>query len=288
MPMSSQYAATSEPVPRAIQRIQFVARSLLSLALAIAASSPGTAPDSYGANSPMRTIAKGFVFGEPTAAKRDPIARLKRLPIGSLDRDIASYPQRALDGAIRRGFCCHGNLPGQIGLDIGLPFFDGIGERTGWTAFDHCYHLGPHLDVSGVGNHFFDVSNPIPAKARFHAQGIIALDDDPGAARIDHLALRRRPGIGRFRAVEANFGMRPIAKRFVAGLPTAAESVRCPRFNYLPLSPGKRLAVLGDDLCLAHQWNITVNDVRAISLYHNPLVPGIAFFVPCHGFSALS
>jgi hypothetical protein len=61
-------------------------------------------------------------------AKRDPIARLKRLPIGSLDRDITRHPQRAGYGAIRRDFCCQGNLLGQIGLNIGLTFFDGIGK----------------------------------------------------------------------------------------------------------------------------------------------------------------
>ena len=76
----------------------------------------------------MGTIAQGFDARKATTAKGDPMARLKRLSIGSLDRDFSGHPQRAGYGAIRRDFGDHGNLLGQIGLDVGLTFLDGIGQ----------------------------------------------------------------------------------------------------------------------------------------------------------------
>ena len=73
-----------------------------------------------------------------------------------------------------------------------------------------------------MGDHFFDVSDPIPAESRMDAQGIIALDDDVRATRIDHLALRQHTGISRFRTVEVNLSLPPLAHRFLPGLLTAA------------------------------------------------------------------
>jgi hypothetical protein len=134
-----------------------------------------------------------------------------------------------------------------------------------------------------MGDHFFDVSDPIPAESRMDAQGMIALDDDVRATRIDHLALRQHTGISRFRTVEVNISMRPIAEWFLAGLPTSAESVYFTRFKRFSLFPRKWLTVLGDDLCLAYQWDITVNDEGAVPPYHNLLaVVGIASIIHCH------
>ncbi len=40
--------------------------------------------------------------------------------------------------------------------------------------------------------------------------------------------------------------------------------------------------MLGDDLCLAYQWDITVNDEGAVALYYNLLaVVGIASIIRC-------
>jgi hypothetical protein len=77
--------------------------------------------------------------------------------------------------------------------------------------------------------------------------------------------------------------MRPIAEWFLAGLPTSAESVCFTRFKRFSLFPRKWLTVLGDDLCLAYQWDITVNDEGAVPPYHNLLaVVGIAPIIRCH------
>ena len=113
----------------------------------------------------MCAVAQGFDFGTPTGAQRDPIARLERLPIRSLDRDVARHTQRAGNGAIRCDFGRHGNLLGQVRLDIGFAFFEGLGVRAGRAALDHGHDLRSHLGVGGFGNHLFDVGHPIPAKA---------------------------------------------------------------------------------------------------------------------------
>ena len=66
----------------------------------------------------------------PAVAQRHTVACFKGLSIRALDRDAARHPKRTGDGAIRGDFGRHGDLLGQIWLDILPILIDAICQHA--------------------------------------------------------------------------------------------------------------------------------------------------------------
>src|SRR6266545_1801948 len=216
---------------------------------------------------PMRAVAQWLVRGVAAPAEGHAIARLEGLPVRSSHRDPARDPQGSRERALLLG---DGDRHRQVRLDVGAVLLERVRVGTRGAAVDQRDHAGADVAVLGPFQHGRDPLDAADAERRVHAQGAVTPHDDPMA--VEHALPRsRRLRIRGFRAVETDPRVRPVAEGLRTRLPASTKGVRLLGVDDLGLVPREGVVRLRHDLRLAHEWDVAVNEVRAVAKHDDPL-----------------